>query len=153
MSILTSEALFRRLFFQWGLLLLIALAATGWLASRDFVQLNASVYDRLIAWSDKPVNDDILIVAVDDRSLREIGRWPWSRLVHAALVDRLREAGVQAVMMDILFLEAEGDGKAGPAPGPSHGPCRQCLCAIGARSHGDTGGASRGLSAIAGHRR
>ncbi|MCK2169508.1 CHASE2 domain-containing protein, partial [Thalassospira xiamenensis] len=81
MSILTSEALFRRLFFQWGLLLLIALAATGWLASRDFVQLNASVYDRLIAWSDKPVNDDILIVAVDDRSLREIGRWPWSRLV------------------------------------------------------------------------
>ncbi|WP_284455972.1 CHASE2 and HATPase_c domain-containing protein [Alloalcanivorax xenomutans] len=112
MSILTSEALFRRLFFQWGLLLLIALAATGWLASRDFVQLNASVYDRLIAWSDKPVNDDILIVAVDDRSLREIGRWPWSRLVHAALVDRLREAGVQAVMMDILFLEAEGDGKA-----------------------------------------
>jgi EAL domain-containing protein (putative c-di-GMP-specific phosphodiesterase class I)/CHASE2 domain-containing sensor protein len=45
----------------------------------------------------------IVLVAVDDRSLREIGRWPWPRSQHARLTDRLAEAGAKRIFFDIQF--------------------------------------------------
>ena len=35
---------------------------------------------------------DIVFVAIDDRSLREVGRWPWPRRQHAHLITKLSEA-------------------------------------------------------------
>ncbi|MFT3756571.1 MAG: CHASE2 domain-containing protein [Pseudoxanthomonas sp.] len=47
----------------------------------------------------------IVVVAIDDASRSEIGAWPWSRRVHTRLVDRLTEAGAQAVLLDLLLTE------------------------------------------------
>src|SRR5690606_32127084 len=41
----------------------------------------------------------------DNRSLVEIGRWPWSRDVHAKLIDQLTKAGPAAVLFDVIFSE------------------------------------------------
>ncbi|HDQ92861.1 MAG TPA: CHASE2 domain-containing protein [Synergistetes bacterium] len=49
-----------------------------------------------------PVSD-IVIVAAGEKSLEELGRWPWNRGVHARLLGRLGDARV--VMVDILFPE------------------------------------------------
>ncbi|HEX6750493.1 MAG TPA: adenylate/guanylate cyclase domain-containing protein [Longimicrobium sp.] len=53
---------------------------------------------------------DIVIAAIDDRSLRELqpqyGRWPWPRAVHAAVLDYLRYAGAKLVVYDVQFPEA-----------------------------------------------
>jgi len=46
-----------------------------------------------------------VIVAIDERSIAALGRWPWDRDVHGRLLDRLGEAGVAAVGMSILFTE------------------------------------------------
>jgi len=46
---------------------------------------------------------DIALVAIDDRSLREIGRWPWSRSQHAKLTNQLSTAGAKRVFFDIQF--------------------------------------------------
>jgi diguanylate cyclase len=51
----------------------------------------------------QPASGDIVIVAIDDRSLAEINSWPWPRRVHAALVDRLAEAGARRIFFDIDF--------------------------------------------------
>lgn len=73
----------------------------GWLGSMD-----RALYDRLLAVDANSPPDDILIVAVDDRSLQTLGGWPWSRDVHAALLDRLAAAKPRAVALDIIFAEA-----------------------------------------------
>lgn len=46
---------------------------------------------------------DIVFVAIDDKSLREVGRWPWPRRRHAQLVDKLTEAGAKRTFFDIIF--------------------------------------------------
>ena len=49
---------------------------------------------------------DLLVVAVDEPSLQEIGLpWPWPRRLHARLLDRLRQAGARAVVLDMVFAE------------------------------------------------
>jgi adenylate cyclase len=54
-----------------------------------------------------PVSDIVTIVAVDDASLAEFGRWDnWSRGLHAQLIDQLQTAGAKAIVFDFLF-EAE----------------------------------------------
>jgi EAL domain-containing protein (putative c-di-GMP-specific phosphodiesterase class I)/CHASE2 domain-containing sensor protein len=46
---------------------------------------------------------DIVIVKIDDASLREVGRWPWPRLDHARLTDELSNAGAKRIFFDISF--------------------------------------------------
>lgn len=49
-----------------------------------------------------------VIVAIDERSLSELGRFPtWPRSYHAAVVDRLNAAGARAIGFDLLFPEAD----------------------------------------------
>ena len=46
---------------------------------------------------------DIVIVKIDDSSLRKIGNWPWSRTEHAKLIDRLTDAGADQIVFDLMF--------------------------------------------------
>ena len=34
--------------------------------------------------------DDVILIAIDQDSLMKIGRWPWSRAIHAQLLQRLK---------------------------------------------------------------
>lgn len=53
---------------------------------------------------------DIVIVAIDDRSLQSIGQrrgpWPWPRSVMADVLDKLTEAGPRAIGLDVIYAEA-----------------------------------------------
>ncbi|MEF8793666.1 CHASE2 domain-containing protein [Thiohalorhabdus sp.] len=49
----------------------------------------------------------VVIVDIDERSLREEGRWPWPRAKVADLVERLFAAGAVVVGMDTVFAEPE----------------------------------------------
>ncbi|MCJ7600667.1 MAG: adenylate/guanylate cyclase domain-containing protein [Desulfobulbaceae bacterium] len=49
----------------------------------------------------------IVIVDIDERSLREHGRWPWSRAKVAEMVERLADAGASVVAFDVMFSEPE----------------------------------------------
>ena len=44
---------------------------------------------------------------VDEESLRQFGRWPWSRVLLGQLTQNLAQAGASAVGLDILFSEPE----------------------------------------------
>jgi CHASE2 domain-containing sensor protein/signal transduction histidine kinase len=84
------------------LLLISLLAASNWLWRWDLL-----LYDLQMGFISRSVADDIIIVAVDEKSLETLGRWPWSRHVHAKLVDRLTQAGARAIILDILFAEPD----------------------------------------------
>jgi adenylate cyclase len=50
---------------------------------------------------------DVVIVAIDDDSLKAVGRWPWSREDMARLLTRMKDAGARIIALDIIFAEKE----------------------------------------------
>ena len=57
----------------------------------------------------RPTTDAITIVAIDEKSLAAVGRWPWSRRVQAQLLEAVGKAGAKAVGFDIILSEEERD--------------------------------------------
>ena len=50
--------------------------------------------------------EDIVIVAIDEPSMAEMGQqWPWPRSLHAQLIRKLHQAGARVIGFDILFAE------------------------------------------------
>lgn len=71
----------------------------------------------------------IACIDIDDSSLNEVGRWPWSRDVQAALISIPAEAGAKALLVDITWSEREPPRIAADqrldlmdAPPPADGP-------------------------------
>ncbi len=54
-----------------------------------------------------PAPDDVIIVAIDENSLSQLGRWPWPRTAHAKLINRLQQEHAAAIGLDIVFAEAD----------------------------------------------
>jgi CHASE2 domain-containing sensor protein len=48
-------------------------------------------------------SNNIIIIKIDDASLRKVGNWPWSREAQAKLVDRLSAAGARQILYDVIF--------------------------------------------------
>lgn len=65
------------------------------------------LYDAQLSFWNRNVSDEIVIVAIDDESLRELGRWPWPRSIHARLIDRLDRESPRAIGLDIIFSEPD----------------------------------------------
>ena len=98
----------RRALIEWGLVAALTAVLVGWLSlSPTADRADNLMYDALIRLQDGPADESVVIVAIDDRSLNALGRWPWPREVHAALIDRLAETGPRAVAYDVLFTEPE----------------------------------------------
>lgn len=54
----------------------------------------------------RPAPSEIVIVAIDEPSIQELGLpWPWPRSLHAALLRKLDKAGARLVVMDVVFAE------------------------------------------------
>ena len=49
----------------------------------------------------------VMIVDIDEDSLRELGQWPWARTVVAELVTKLTAAGALVIAFDIVFAEPD----------------------------------------------
>jgi adenylate cyclase len=59
----------------------------------------------------RAASGDVLVVAVDERSIRAEGRWPWSLARMGRLVDGLARAGVAAVGFDVVWAEEDEAGR------------------------------------------
>ncbi len=90
---------------------LTSIALAGLTASSLTTRLDNILYDALQRASSRPVDPSILIVEVDEKSLGDMGAWPWSRTAHARMIDRLTAAGARTIVYDVLFSQ--------PAANPS----------------------------------
>jgi adenylate cyclase len=102
----------RRAWARWLLGLLLtaaaALQAAGWLPLDPVDRMDTFVAGLRMRIEPAELDPRIVIVDIDDRSLAEVGRFPWSRDVMARLVTQLtRVHGVAAVGFDIAFPEAD----------------------------------------------
>lgn len=91
------------LILAFGLLVL----ATILIFSQSLKRFDQSLYDKLLQTQSRPARHDIVIIAIDDFSIAEIGKWPWRREIHAQLLQKLNLAKPKAVGFDVIFAEAE----------------------------------------------
>ena len=85
------------------------LHASGLLQIGVLQRLDNIIYDaRLRATMPKTLDDRIVIVDIDEKSLSEIGHWPWGRNRLAELVTELFERQHIAIVgFDVVFAEAD----------------------------------------------
>ncbi len=72
-------------------------------------QLSDILYDYRLQWTmPRTVDERIVILDIDEKSLKEEGRWPWSRDRLALLMDKLFDQyGVLVVGFDVVFAEKD----------------------------------------------
>ena len=51
--------------------------------------------------------EPVVVVGIDNRSIEQLGRWPWSRSVMAELVNKMTEGEPLAVGFDVIFSEPD----------------------------------------------
>ncbi len=85
------------------------LHASGALRLGVLQRLDDIIYDaRLRATMPQTIDERIVIVDIDEKSLAEVGRWPWGRNKLASLVDELFDKHQVALLgFDVLFAEAD----------------------------------------------
>lgn len=65
-------------------------------------------FDTLIKLKPREyVNVPVRVVDIDDKTLDELGQWPWPRTLLASMVDKLNEMGAAAIGFDSIFAEPD----------------------------------------------
>lgn len=65
------------------------------------------IYDTMFQSLRSTPSGSVVIVDLDDQSLKQFGQWPWPRYRVAMLAERIRRAGASSVAMDIVFAEED----------------------------------------------
>ena len=117
----------RRLLIQFGASLLVLLFLAGYAAHLYPVQAISKI-DFLLhdfwveRYQAKGMEEGVVIVDIDEKSLKEVGRWPWPRQQMAKLTTNLfQEYGVAAVGYDVVFAEPDQSSGLGVLEGLAAG--------------------------------
>lgn len=93
---------------SFAIRIVILLAGVAFIAYAEVLErFDFILYDKIATLQQYPQDPDVVIVAIDDESFKTLGRWPWSRGVHAELINRLKSIDNQAVALDLLFSEPQ----------------------------------------------
>lgn len=91
-----------------GIVLSIGLPLVVLLMPTVLGYFNGKLYDEfLVRATPGRASDRIVIVDVDENSLRKHGQWPWPRYKIAAVLNRLHQAGAAAIGLDMVFPEKD----------------------------------------------
>lgn len=52
-------------------------------------------------------SDEIVIIDIDEKSIKELGQWPWERNKFARILQNLSDGGAGIIGLDIVFSEAD----------------------------------------------
>jgi eukaryotic-like serine/threonine-protein kinase len=85
-------------------LTMLFLLPTGMMGS-----LERKAYDWGVQASSRSPSERIAVIAIDEESIKNLGRWPWPRDLHAKLTDLLVDAKAKVVANTILLFEPQRD--------------------------------------------
>jgi serine/threonine-protein kinase len=76
----------------------------------DLIQsLESKAYDMGVKASSRNPSEKIAVIAIDKQSIDNIGRWPWSREIHAKMADDLTKAQAKVIGNAVFFSEPQVD--------------------------------------------
>src|SRR3954468_18712957 len=94
---------------DWFLGVIVALVVYL-LSGTDLIKsLERKAYDLGVRASSRMPSERVAVIAIDDTSIANIGRWPWSRDVHAEMIDKLAAAKAKTIAYDVFFSEPQID--------------------------------------------
>jgi signal transduction histidine kinase len=97
---------------KWRLLpgSLAAIAVAVLLQLGAFQPLENVAYTRLFQLrGEQPWDSRIVLVAIDDESLKRLGRFPFARRYYSQLVERLTRSDASVIAIDVIFSEPSAD--------------------------------------------
>jgi serine/threonine-protein kinase len=74
-----------------------------------FAGLDRRYYDFASTSTSRQPSDHIAVIAIDDQSIANIGRWPWPRDKLAKMTDLLAGANAKVIGNTVLFFEPQTD--------------------------------------------
>ncbi|HEX5628091.1 MAG TPA: CHASE2 domain-containing protein, partial [Usitatibacteraceae bacterium] len=121
---------------DWFLGVVIAVAVLAFNSVSNLIPgMERWAYDLGVRMTSKNPSDKIAVIAIDQQSIENIGRWPWPREVHAKLIDQLAAAKAKVIGNTIFYFEPQIDpglayvqqmleiyDKAYPASAPQEAP-------------------------------
>lgn len=76
--------------------------------SHVFMPFEYKIKDMMFMFRGEEKGDEaIVIIDIDEKSLKALGQWPWSRDTVATLLQNLNDYGVGIVGLDVVFAEAD----------------------------------------------
>ncbi|MFA5143536.1 MAG: CHASE2 domain-containing protein [Candidatus Omnitrophota bacterium] len=94
---------------KWALALIVALIVIVLYQFNVLDRLELLTLDyRFKLKSPAPLGTEIVFIDMSEDSIQAIGRWPWPRSWHAALIKALSDYKPKAIVFDVLFSEAQG---------------------------------------------
>ena len=95
---------------DWFLGVVIAVAMLVFNSASNLIPgLERWAYDLGVRMTSKNPSDKIAVIAIDDQSIANIGRWPWPREVQAKLIDQLTAARAKVIGNTVFFFEPQID--------------------------------------------
>jgi len=98
---------------RWDIFLVLGIILIVGLLSffNVFEKLDYRVYDELLSFKPKTEErSDIVMVAIDNQSIANLGSFPWPRDIIADSIIRMRELGAATVVFDIEYLSPSALG-------------------------------------------
>ena len=101
----------KNIFISFIIKLIVALVFGLFCLFGIFQKLDYRLYDALIKLRKEPAkNPDIMLVKIDDPSIKLLGEWPWSRDVIGDALLRMKELGAYSVIFDIEYISPTKNG-------------------------------------------
>lgn len=95
---------------DWFAGVAIVLASIALHMSTDSIgTMERRFYDFSSTSNSRQPSDRIAVIAIDDQSIANLGRWPWSRDIHAKLIDQLAAAKAKTIVHTAFFFEPQVD--------------------------------------------
>lgn len=115
-----------RLLIGLAILVIFLAHASGAIPLSALDALERQAYDLRVRSSVPDTMDERIVIAdIDEKSLAELGRWPWGRDVLAQLVDTLtNHYKVKVIGFDVIFAEPDTDSGLGLMNELAQGPLR-----------------------------
>lgn len=94
---------------DWFVGLLVVLLFVLGTGSDLIESLERKAYDIGVMASSRVPSDKIAVIAIDEQSIANLGRWPWPRAIHARMFDILAGGQAKVVGHTAFFFEPQAD--------------------------------------------
>src|SRR5437870_13890901 len=95
---------------DWFLGAVVVLVVLAFNRASDLIpSLEQKAYDLGMQSTSRLPSDKVAVIAIDDTSIANIGRWHWSRESHARMTDLLAGAKTKGIANNVFFIEPQID--------------------------------------------
>ncbi|MGA0572089.1 CHASE2 domain-containing serine/threonine-protein kinase [Variovorax sp. VNK109] len=95
---------------DWFVAVLVVVAVMILYQATDIIgTMERRFYDFASTSTSRQPSDRVAVIAIDDQSIANIGRWPWPRDIHAQLIDQLAQAKAKTIVHTTFFFEPQTD--------------------------------------------